>query len=107
MKKKSKKQLDAEINRALRARSGATKKSVDSAVEDALEAFWASIAASYPQAKHGDLSPSATASLKRAASAAISEWIDSNVPSATKPDYTRGIFKDDPYAGPMSKKGDW
>ena len=78
--KKSKKQLDREINHALRSGAGATKKSVDRAVEDALEAFWASIVATYPQATSGDLSPGADIPLRRAAKAAVAEWVENNVP---------------------------
>ncbi|HSX23251.1 MAG TPA: hypothetical protein VLE97_10810 [Gaiellaceae bacterium] len=77
MPRKSKKQLDREINRALRGR--AAKKSVSSAVDDAMDAFWASIAASYPQATSGDISPGTLVPFKRAAQAAVEEWVWANV----------------------------
>jgi hypothetical protein len=47
-------------------------------VDDALAAFWASVAARYPEAKTGDLSPPTAAALDRAAKAAVAEWVASN-----------------------------
>ena len=75
--KKSKKQLDAEIAHAL---VKGTSKNVEDVVEDALFDFWAAIAKSYPTAKTGDLSPMASIQLKRAATSAVEEWIENNVP---------------------------
>jgi hypothetical protein len=77
--KKTKKQLDREINNALRGRGSAAKKSVKRATEDALEVFWQSIAAAYPQATSGDLSPGQTVALERAAEKAVEEWVHYNV----------------------------
>lgn len=76
--KKSKKQLDAEIAHALKAKG--SRKDVETVVEDALFDFWAAIAKSYPTAKTGDLSPHASFGLKRAAVAAVEEWVEANVP---------------------------
>lgn len=78
--KKTKQQLDREIKHALQRRSGAAKKSIESVVEDALSAFWASVAAAYPQATTGDMTPSGEVRLKRAAIAAVEEWVEYNVP---------------------------
>ena len=58
------------------------RKKLTRAVKDGLEAFWASIAAAYPEAKPGDLSPDADIPLQTAATAAVKEWIESNVPPA-------------------------
>ena len=76
--KKSKKQLDHEIAHALRAKG--SKKSIESVVEDALFEFWASIAAAYPEATTGDLTPASIFPLKKAAVAAVEEWVEYNVP---------------------------
>jgi len=78
--KKSKKQLDHEISHALRAKGN--KKSVERVVEDALFEFWASVAGAYPEATTGDLTPAAIFPLKKAATAAVEEWIEYNVPQA-------------------------
>ena len=75
--KKSKKQLDAEIAHALKAKG--SRKDVEAVVEDALFDFWAAIAKSYPTAKTGDLSPDKSFALKRAATAAVKEWVEENV----------------------------
>lgn len=44
-----------------------------------MDAFWASIAASYPQATTGDISPGALIPFKRTAQAAVEEWVWANV----------------------------
>lgn len=75
--KKSKKQLDAEIAHALKAKG--SRRDVEGVVEDALFDFWAAIAKAYPTAKTGDLSPMASIQLKRAATSAVEEWIENNV----------------------------
>lgn len=54
---------------------------VKDVTEDALEAFWKVVAKRYPSAKYGDLSPHADFALKRAAEAAITEWVEENVPA--------------------------
>jgi hypothetical protein len=46
----------------------------------ALDAFWHIVAQRYPQAKTGDLSPSADMALQVAAEQAIAEWVSANVP---------------------------
>jgi hypothetical protein len=71
--KKSGRQMDREIAHALRP-----KKDVKRVAEDALDAFWATVAASYPEAKHGDMTPAGEVTLKRAAIAAITEWVEYN-----------------------------
>jgi hypothetical protein len=78
--KKSKKQLDHEITHALQAKGRSTKKSIDRVVEDALFEFWASVASAYPAATTGDLTPAAIFPLKKAATAAVEEWVEYNVP---------------------------
>ena len=64
--------------RESRVREALTKKDIKSVAEDALEAFWATVAASYPEAKHGDMTPAGEVTLKRAAIAAITEWVEYN-----------------------------
>jgi hypothetical protein len=77
--KKSGKQLDRDIAHALRAK-GTSKKQIADVVEEALEAFWASVASAYPEATTGDLTPGAEFPLKKAATAAVEEWVEYNVP---------------------------
>jgi len=48
------------------------------AVECALQAFWASIAESYPEIKTGDMNPSFVEQLDLAASRAARHWIETN-----------------------------
>jgi hypothetical protein len=43
-------------------------------------AFWQVIANRFPEAKTGDLSPSATVRLSQAQEEAVTEWIANNVP---------------------------
>lgn len=81
--KKSKKRLDREISDALRAprqaKGHATKRTIEAVVEDALFAFWASVASAYPEATTGDLTPAASYPLKKAATVAVEEWVEYNV----------------------------
>jgi len=77
--KRSSRQLDREIAHALRGK-GISKREIALVAEEALDRFWASVAAAYPQAKTGDLSPGADIPLRRAAVAAVTEWVESNVP---------------------------
>jgi hypothetical protein len=51
---------------------------------DAEHAFWQVIVQRFPQATTGELSIDRTCRLTVAAMNAIEEWVDNNVPSATK-----------------------
>jgi hypothetical protein len=55
--------------------------------DEALEAFWSTLAHHFPDATAGDLSPERTIGLQMAAEEAIKEWIESNaqVDSALRP----------------------
>ena len=46
--------------------------------DEALEAFWSTLARHFPDATTGDLSPERTIGLQLAAEEAIKEWIESN-----------------------------
>jgi len=50
-------------------------------VQNALDAFWDTIADAHPEAKTGDLSPATTAALEDAANKALDEWVAQNCPS--------------------------
>lgn len=68
---KTPEQLDRDIAASL----------VRSVTDEALEAFWKIVVRKYPSAQTGDLSPGADHALKRAAEAAVSEWVKTNVPT--------------------------
>lgn len=55
-------------------------RKLNEVVADALEAFWAKIAESYPAAKTGDLPPEVVFELDQAAEKAVEVWVDWNVP---------------------------
>lgn len=55
-------------------------RSIDEAVSDAVDAFWAKIAESYPMAKTGDLPPEAVVAFDEAAEKAAKLWVEWNVP---------------------------
>jgi hypothetical protein len=57
--------------------------------DQALDAFWQVICHRFPQAKSGDLGPWPTIQLQIAAEKAVEEWIDNNVPVASKSRTTR------------------
>lgn len=52
---------------------------LESVVEEALDAFWASVVERFPMAKTGDLSPETTFTLLFAAESAVKEWVSNNV----------------------------
>lgn len=58
----------------------AIRRQIVVATEDALEAFWAVIARSFPTAKSGDLSPLATVRFQEFAKGTVREWVGLNVP---------------------------
>lgn len=49
-------------------------------IREADDAFWQVIAGRFPEVKSGDLSPPTTVRLRRAATEAVIEWIENNVP---------------------------
>jgi len=60
------------------------KQLLRSVADEALEAFWQVIVQRYPQAETGDLSAWATMTLQTAAENAITEWVNNNIPKATR-----------------------
>jgi hypothetical protein len=59
---------------------------IKEAVESALEAYWASIASSFPSATSGDLDPGLALKLTADATAITRRWVELNVPgSAPEP----------------------
>lgn len=65
-------------------RNDARKKTVRAIAYEALEAFWQVVVQHFPEAVDGDLSPWATIKLHDAAEEALAEWIENNVPKATR-----------------------
>jgi hypothetical protein len=61
----------------------------DIIVEDALQAFWKSVAASYPNITTGDLEPAITHNLYMAAETAIKVWVKTNSPDTTAEDFQK------------------
>lgn len=59
-----------------------TKEHLARVVADADDAFWSVITKAFPEAKHGDLSPEASARLALSQARAVVEWIENNVPEA-------------------------
>lgn len=57
-----------------------TEKSFEDIIEEADDAFWAVIAASYPEIKSGDFSPEATLEFQQAQIKAVRTWLDLNKP---------------------------
>ncbi len=53
---------------------------VAEAVEKAREAFWASIAASYPEIKTGDMDPLEDWEIETAMETAVKRWVHNNKP---------------------------
>lgn len=51
-----------------------------SLADEALDAFWTTVAGHFPSATSGDLSIDRTLALQRVAELAIDEWIHNNVP---------------------------
>ena len=56
-------------------------KGITSTTDAALDAFWETVAQRHPDAETGDLSPLTTFALEIAAQHAVTEWIESNVPT--------------------------
>lgn len=57
----------------------------ETALREAEDAFWASIAGSYPEATSGDFPPDAQASFSDAMAAAVDTWLAANVASEMSP----------------------
>lgn len=55
-----------------------TASQINDALFDAGEAFWASVASSFPEVKTGDFSPSDTFKLEKAMKDAITTWLKEN-----------------------------
>ncbi len=55
---------------------------IEQALVKAEEAFWAAVAAQFPEAKTGDVGPWATMKLTNTMERAIREWVDENVGEA-------------------------
>lgn len=47
---------------------------------DALDAFWAAVAKSFPEINTGDLAPDLVASLREAAEKSVHSWVEWNLP---------------------------
>jgi hypothetical protein len=58
--------------------SAATKPTLDNVTSRAADAFWAEVAASYPEIKTGDLDPGAAMALEDAMKQAITSWLAAN-----------------------------
>lgn len=54
------------------------QQKITAAVDDAMEAFWASVANSFPEAKTGDLDPGVDTHFSAAADKAVKAWVNSN-----------------------------
>ena len=61
-----------------------SKTDIRELADQALDAFWQSIAKRHPEADTGDLSPWCTIRLQDAAEDAIQEWLDNNLPTTTR-----------------------
>jgi hypothetical protein len=61
-----------------------SKADLHTLAEDAQVAFWEVLVKRYPEAKTGELSIDRTIHLHMAALEAIEEWVEQNVPPATK-----------------------
>ena len=62
---------------------------IDSLAEDAMLAFWAVVAQRFPEATTGDLSVERTVALEMAATAAVRECVQNNVPDEGKAIFSR------------------
>ncbi len=65
-----------------------TKVEIRKLADQGLDALWDFVAARFPEAKTGDLSPDRTIRLQIAAEEAISEWIANNVSAETQDQVT-------------------
>ncbi|MEW5833363.1 MAG: hypothetical protein AB1763_11065 [Campylobacterota bacterium] len=63
-----------------------TKEQVDQAIENAGLAFWATIAAAFPEIKTGDFPPDADYAFKAAQRDAVSLWLEWNHPALNEPE---------------------
>lgn len=52
---------------------------IEDAVEDGMEAFWATVAKKFPQVKGGDFGPDETLALEGAMKIAVSSWLTKNM----------------------------
>ena len=57
-----------------------SKQQLRSVANEALDAFWEVVVRHFPNAETGDLSPWSAIELQMAASNAVEEWVDNNVP---------------------------
>ncbi len=55
-----------------------SNKKIEDAVTAAEEAFWTSVASSFPEVETGDFSPSDTVKLLNAMKAAVTTWLKEN-----------------------------
>jgi hypothetical protein len=61
-----------------------SKAELHTLIEDAQVVFWEVLVKRYPEAKTGELSIDRTIRLHLAAREAVEEWVEQNVPPATK-----------------------
>jgi hypothetical protein len=52
---------------------------IEKALDKGEDAFWAAIAAQFPEAVTGDLSPDMVLTLRRTMERAVREWVNANV----------------------------
>lgn len=52
---------------------------IEKALDKGEDAFWAAIAAQFPEAATGDLSPDMVLTLRRTMERAVREWVNANV----------------------------
>lgn len=57
-----------------------TEKRMKKAIQEAEQAFWLSVAQSYPEAKSGDLDPGMFI-LENKMKEAVEAWVDVNIPA--------------------------
>lgn len=55
------------------------KSKFDQSLDNAIDAFWQSIASSYPEAKSRDMAPDQDIAFENAASLAIDQWLNNNI----------------------------
>ena len=57
-----------------------SNEQLEAATQKALDAFWATIVAEFPEAKTGGLSPFTSCRLFQEAESAVNEWVWANCP---------------------------
>ncbi len=69
-----------------------TQQVLSNAVHEAIGAFWASIASSYPSIKTGDLDPGSVVRFEELAERTVKTWLDFNAPGGVLPDNPDSLF---------------